>query len=100
MRDPAQSRDIHYGGIADRADDSLDTVLAEWERTAHGLEEAIAGLSDAEWRAPAPFPTTEPTDLGGMIEGIMVVGPRPMYRHLPVHVPDSDAYIAKLRAHH
>jgi len=32
-----------------------------------------------------------------MIEGVMVLPPRPMYRHLPVHIPDAKQYIHSLR---
>lgn len=97
MNDPGRARDLHFGGIAQRADHSLAAVIDEYRGTAARLEAAIAALSDAEWREMAPFPTDEPTDLGGMLEVILVAPPRPMYRHLPVHIPDSAGYIRKLR---
>ncbi len=93
----SRSREIHFGGIAAREGCSLAEVLDEWETTQQGLEDAIAGLSAAQWHGKAPYPTAEPTDLGGMLEVIVVAPPRPMYRHLPVHIPDSDAYIQSLR---
>ena len=89
---------IHYGGIADRAHLSLDEQLEECRRVYAQLEEMFATLTDTEWRAEAFYPTDYPTDLGGMIERIVVAPPRPMYRHLPVHIPDTEAYIARLRA--
>lgn len=92
------SRSVHFGGIAARADKSLAAVLDEWEQTQASLEQMFAKFNEEEWRSPAPYPTDEPTDLGGMLEEILVSPPRPMYRHLPVHVPDSQAYIASLRA--
>lgn len=97
MRDPARSREIHFGGIEERAHLSLDAMLDEWQRESNGIEQAIAGLTDDQWRSPAPYPTQEPTDLGGVMEAVLVAPPRPMYRHLPVHVPDSEAYIRSLR---
>lgn len=98
LQDPRQNREIHYGGIAERAHASLDEQLAEYRRVGAELEAAIAALSADEWRAEAPFPAAQPTDLGGMIEGIMVLPPRPLYRHLPVHIPDAASYIRGLRA--
>ena len=95
--DSRASRDIHYGGIADRAHLSLTEQIDEYRNVSARLEAAIADMSDGEWREPAPFAVDSVTDLGGMIEGIMVMPPRPMYRHLPVHVPDSAAYIRSLR---
>jgi hypothetical protein len=89
---------IHYGGIADRAHLTLDEQLEECQQVYAQLETIFATLTDAEWRAEAFYPTNTPTDLGGMIERIVVAPPRPMYRHLPVHIPDADAYIASLRA--
>lgn len=89
---------IHYGGIADRAHLTLDEQLEECQRVYAQLETVFATLTDAEWHEKAFYPTDNPTDLGGMIERIVVAPPRPMYRHLPVHIPDTEAYIARLRA--
>ncbi len=97
LKDPRRGREIHYGGIAERARLSLEEQLEEYRRVSRELERAIAALSEAEWRGAAPYATTGGVDLGGMIEGIMVLPPRPMYRHLPVHVPDESAYISSLR---
>ncbi|MBZ0302060.1 MAG: DinB family protein, partial [Anaerolineae bacterium] len=97
MRDPIRSRDIHYGGIAVRRPLTLPQMLEEWEMTQARLRETIAALSDDAWISPARFPTPEPMDLGGMLEVILVAPPRPMYRHLPVHIPDSADYIRWLR---
>ena len=97
MRNPTESRKVHFEGIDCRRANALANTLAEWERTQSGLMQAIGALTDAEWRSPAPFATSEATDLGGMLEAILVAPPRPMYRHLPVHVPDSAAYVRSLR---
>lgn len=97
MRSPARSHALHYSGIAERSDRSLAQVLDEWQRCHAGLESAIAALDEDAWRADAPWPEREPLDLGGMVEEIIVTPPRPFYRHLPVHVPDSAAYIQSLR---
>jgi hypothetical protein len=97
MRSPARSREVHYEGIECRRPMSLEAVLEEWERTQGNLMAAIRSIGDEAWRSPAPYPTSEPTDLGGMLEAILVAPPRPMYRHLPVHIPDSDTYVRKLR---
>ena len=95
--DARASRDIHYGGVAEREHFSLSEQIAEYRRVSAQLEAALAELSDEQWRESAPYRDSESADLGGMIESIMVMPPRPMYRHLPVHVPDSDAYIGSLR---
>ena len=97
VKDPRKSREIHYGGIEERAHLSLNDQLDEYRRGSQALEQAIDRLSDGEWRDAAPFVSAVDTDLGGMIESIMVTPPRPMYRHLPVHVPDAAAYIRSLR---
>lgn len=95
--DARASRDLHYGGIADRARLSLAEQIDEYRQTSAKLESALADMPDEQWRAAACYPTRRGADLGGMIESIMVSPPRPMYRHLPVHIPDTDAYIASLR---
>ena len=97
VKDPRRGREIHYGGIAERADSSLAAQLDEYRRISAGLEAAIADMTDDDWRRAPSFAMPEPTDLGGMIEGIMVLPPRPMYRHLPVHIPDAGQYIRSLR---
>ncbi len=97
VKDPRQGREIHYGGIAERAHLSLGEQLDEYRQTSQTLESAIDSLSDADWQMAAPYADGQDTDLGGMIEGILVLPPRPMYRHLPVHVPDARAYIRSLR---
>jgi hypothetical protein len=95
MQSPSESRAVHYGGIDDRRNHSLEAVLDEWENTQARLMQAIGELSPAEWQRPAPFDPH--TDLGGMLEAILVAPPRPLYRHLPVHIPDVQAYIRSLR---
>ena len=97
VKDPRRGREIHYGGIAERAHLSLAEQLEEYRRVSTELERAIEAMSEAEWRGAAPVATAGSADLGGMIEGIMVLPPRPMYRHLPVHVPDAASYIRSLR---
>ncbi|MCY4147677.1 MAG: hypothetical protein OXE95_13840 [Chloroflexi bacterium] len=97
-RDARQSRDIHYGGISERAGLSLREQLDEYRRVGTALEERIAALCEADWRSEPTFAMSRAYDLGGMIENVMVTPPRPMYRHLPVHVPDAADYIGSLRA--
>lgn len=97
MRTSNGGRQIHYGGIADRAHLSLDEMIEEWETTQQRLMRVIEGISDDEWQQAAPFKTAEPTDLGGMLEAILVAPPRPLYRHLPVHIPDPRKYVLGLR---
>lgn len=98
VRDARQSRDIHYGGISERAGLSLREQLAEYRRVSAALEDRLAALSEAGWRSEPAFAMARAYDLGGMIESVMVTPPRPMYRHLPVHVPDAADYIRSLRA--
>jgi len=97
MLDPRAARRIHYAGIEDRRGQSLAQTLEEWETTQVNLMRAIEALSDADWTSPAPFASKTPIDLGGALEIILVAPPRPLYRHLPVHIPDSQAYLRKLR---
>ena len=96
VKNPRQSREIHYGGIADRAPCTLAEQIDEYRRVSRALEAAIAALSAEAWRSDPPYADAS-TDLGGMIESIMVTPPRPLYRHLPVHVPDAADYIRSLR---
>ena len=88
---------VHYGGIEQRAAIPLSGVVDEWQTTQTALVQTIHNLTDDEWRSPAPYETDEPTDLGGIVEFILVQPPRPLYRHLTVHIPDSQAYIKSLR---
>ena len=97
VKDPRRGREIHYGGIADRDHLSLREQLDEYRTVSEALEREIESLSDADWRSAPAFALAEATDLGGMIEGIMVLPPRPLYRHLPVHVPNAAQYIRSLR---
>jgi hypothetical protein len=97
MRNPTESRKVHFGGIDSRRDNSLTETLDEWARTKSGLMQAIGALTDDEWYSLAPYETAEATDLGGMLEAILVAPPRPMYRHLPVHIPNSADYVRSLR---
>ena len=97
VKDPRRGREIHYGGIADRRHLSLEAQLDEYRAVSEELERAIGDMSDADWRSAPTFPMAEASDLGGMIEGILVLPPRPRYRHLPVHIPDAAQYIRSLR---
>jgi DinB superfamily len=92
-----ESMKVHYAGIADRAQLSLEAVIQQWDETQAALEAFYSDVSIEDWRAAAPYATDEATDLGGMLEAILVTPPRPMYRHLPVHTPDSATYIHQLR---
>ncbi len=97
MQSEGSSRAIHYGGIEERQGQTLAETLNEWELTQEKLMTVIRGLNDAQWKEKAPYTTDEPTDLGGIIETILVAPPRPPYRHLPVHIPDTKAYVKKMR---
>jgi DinB superfamily len=97
MLSETSSRAIHYGGIEDRRGLSLTEMLDQWEQTQTQLMTTLSNLSEADWHTTTPFPTDVPTDLGGILEIILVAPPRPPYRHLPVHIPDAKAYIRSLR---
>lgn len=97
MQDYRESTKIHYQGISQRAHLTLQEQLDEWTQVSQQFETKLAELTDEQWHEEAFFPTDEPTDFGGMIERIIVAPPRPMYRHLPVHIPNADVYIASLR---
>lgn len=97
VQDPRRGREIHYGGIGERAHLSLGEQLDEYRRVSQALEQAISKMSDADWRRAPSFADADEGDLGGMIEGILVLPPRPLYRHLPVHIPDAARYVRSLR---
>ncbi|MCA0454886.1 MAG: DinB family protein [Chloroflexi bacterium] len=97
MQSELSSRRIHYGGIEDRRGMLLSEVLTEWERTQASLMNKLRTLSDKDWHSKSPFPSSVPLDLGGVLEIILVAPPRPPYRHLPVHIPDIQAFIQMLR---
>lgn len=88
---------VHYDGIDERRDIPLPEILDQWEQTQAELMRTLNDLNDEEWRSPAPYETDEPTDLGGMVETILVQPPRLLYRHLPVHIPDVGAYVRRLK---
>ena len=91
-------KEVHYRGIESRRSLSLQALLDEWESTQADLEATFANFTEEEWRGQAPYEIQHATDFGGMLEAILVAPPRPMYRHLPVHIPDSAAYIQSLRS--
>lgn len=97
VRDPRRGREIHYGGIAERAHLSLGEQLDEYRTVSQALEQEIRAMSDADWRSAPSFASADEGDLGGMIEGMLVLPPRPMYRHLPVHIPDAARFVRSLR---
>lgn len=88
---------LHYASTEDRVHLTLKQMIDACLQTQDDLERAIEQIDDVAWRATAPYMTTEPTDLGGMLEAILVAPPRPLYRHLPVHIPNVHAYIQRLR---
>lgn len=98
MQSESGSRHIHYSGIDNRRKLSLAEMLDEWERAQAELMEKLRNLSDKEWYQKAPFPYAVPLDLAGVLEIILVAPPRPPYRHLPVHIPDVQAYVRGLRS--
>ncbi len=89
VNDPRRGREIHYGGIAERAGSSLAAQVDEYQRVSAALEREIDDMTDQDWRSAPSFAPDAAADLGGMIEGILVLPPRPPYRHLPVHIPDA-----------
>ena len=91
------SRRVHYDGIDSRRAIPLADILDQWEETQAKLMRTLYELTDEEWNSPAPYETGKPTDLGGVVETILVQPPRPLYRHLPVHIPDERAYVQSLR---
>lgn len=97
MQDYQESTKIHYQGISQRRHLTLQEQRDEYRQVSQQFEEKLASLTDDQWREEAFYPTDEPTNFGGMIERIIVAPPRPMYRHLPVHIPDAEQYIASLR---
>jgi hypothetical protein len=88
---------VHYDGIDTRRGIPLPDILEQWEQTQAELMRSLNDLTEEEWRGSAPYETVEPTDLGGMVEAILVQPPRPLYRHLPVHIPDVGAYVRRLK---
>ncbi len=96
IRSPPDQYRIHHAGIEDRRHLSLEDMLDQSISTQSTLTAALTQLSDRDWHTSAPFPTPTPLNLGGVIEIILVAPPRPPYRHLPVHIPDTAAYIRKL----
>ena len=97
MQNENSSRKIHYGGIEDRRGQSLAQTLDEWDQTQSALMAMIRKLTDVDWHQAAPFQTDTPLDLGGVLEIILVAPPRPPYRHLPVHIPNSEVYLRTMR---
>jgi hypothetical protein len=98
MRSPDDQYRIHHEGIEDRRHLSLEDMIDQSISTQTTLSGTLMQLTDRDWHTTAPFPTPKPLNLGGVIEIILVAPPRPPYRHLPVHIPDTTAYIRKLRA--
>ncbi len=97
----AGSENIHNEGVANRRHLSLDAVLDEWHANQRELTAVLENLTEEQWQSPAPFETTaeHPYNLGGVFEAIIApVTRRPIYRHLPVHIPDYAEYLRQLRS--
>ena len=90
--------EVHYQGIAVRRPYTLQQMLDEWDKTQATLEDTIRNFTETDWMMPPPFENAYPLDLGGVIEMILCMPPRPPYRHLPVHIPNPQQYIWKLKA--
>ena len=97
MQTDAGSYHIHHAGIQDRRGMSLAEMLEAWDGSQASLMKHLHSLTDTDWYSKAPFPTSSPLDLAGVLEIILVAPPRPPYRHLPVHIPDVQAYLRELR---
>jgi hypothetical protein len=93
-----RGRDLHFASSGERAHLSLEEMIDMYVSTAEALEQLFGGINDDEWAQPVSFNTASPTNLGGLLESIIVAPPRPLYRHLPVHIPDAAGYIAQLRS--
>ncbi len=94
------SEDIHNGGVADRRHLSLQAMIDQWHENQRALTAVLEQLTEEEWQSPAPFATTDdhPYDLGGVFEAIIApVTRRPIYRHLPVHIPEHAEYLHQMR---
>ena len=95
MQSPADQYRIHHSGHRS----SAASLPRRHARPIHLhptiLTATLAKLTDRDWHTTAPFPTPTPLNLGGVLEIILVAPPRPPYRHLPVHIPNTDAYIRK-----
>jgi hypothetical protein len=94
------SEEIHNDGVASRRDLTLDEMIQQWTNQKDILMNTLAALDETQWRSTALFATTaqEPYDLGGVFEAIIApVTRRPIYRHLPVHIPDYAEYLNQLR---
>lgn len=92
----SQGRAVHFASTADYEHLSLDEMIAAYNDTADALETVYETMDADEWAQPAPYGDPH-TTLGGMLETIVVAPPRPMYRHLPVHIPDAARYVRRLR---
>ena len=88
---------VHYASSEDRKHLSLQEMVDSYINTTEALETVIENLTAEQWEEPAPFRTSRPMNLGGMLESIIVAPPRPLYRHLPVHIPNTEAYVRSLR---
>jgi hypothetical protein len=94
------AENIHNEGVASRRRLSLDEMILQWSQQKDILMDTLGNLNDSQWAVRAPFETTgqEPYDLGGMFEALIApVTRRPIYRHLPVHIPDYTEYLRQLR---
>ncbi|MEM6527124.1 MAG: hypothetical protein AAF653_02455 [Chloroflexota bacterium] len=98
-----RAREVHYASTADRDHLSLAEMIDLYLSTAEKLEQLYANMSGKMWNMPYPMPSRNPDaapvmgDVGGMLESIVVAPPRPLYRHMPVHIPNVERYINRVR---
>lgn len=88
---------VHFEGIAARKPHPLAQVIGDWQRFQAEIVREIREMSDTEWKSPPPFANSYPLDLSGVFEIIICAPPRPPYRHLPVHIPNIDKFLQKMR---
>lgn len=60
------------------------------------LVELVAGMTDVEWTARAPY-TTARRDTLGMMLGSITGAPKRGFGHAFAHLPDLEAYVAEVR---
>jgi hypothetical protein len=67
-------------------------ALARFEQEHLDVTDAIATATDEEWSSPAPYETSEPRSLGGLLGGILGAPDRE-FGHAYAHLQDLQVYV-------
>jgi hypothetical protein len=83
--------ELNADAVAAKADRSPRDIRAEAREVHDRLLAAMRGISDDEWRSPAPFEAGDRRTLSAFLGGILGAPQRP-FGHVYAHLADLEAF--------